>query len=687
LRVFPEGGRYKVHWLAVNLSALRQALTRTYLTIDPRSLGLCRIVLGVVLIIDLARRVPYVRAFYTNDGLLPNHTVLWRPPLPRLFSVFFPVSLMHEAVLVFIICFLCFFFLMIGWRTRLFHLLSFAMTTSLHNRVLFAENWGAVALGALMVWTAFLPLGRRFSVDAVLSSMRAHAGETPDDLGPARVGEQTAPDNRPVVSLAVLGILLQLAAIYWFNFVHKSGATWKTGTAVHYVLWQERIVTVLGLWVRTHLPFAFTKALTHGTLLAESAAPFLILTPIFWRWTRPLAAVVLAGLHIGIALFVNLGIFSGAMVAFFPLLLDTSTWQAMNRLVPRRGRRRTVFYDAGCGVCFWTTRVIARLDVHRRLTWISNADRAALPEGVDPELLEKTILVIDYDGDPDRVPKPPRDGALQAEPAGSPRERGRRWTRAAAFAEIFGTLPFGRFWAWPLRVPGLGALANLAYDAFARNRTTISTWLGLAACGIPGAPAPVRSKPQPIPLVTWLRGRLPLLREAGVAMVMLVFWSDLSIANAAMPEALRWRSRPAWFEPAVMYPHIFQGWSMFSPEAPLSDEMVVIDAVTRDGRHVDPLNELGSRVASLPVTGQIPPRLGHVSLICDYTLRIPEAGSYFQALIEWVLRYPQRTGRKGDEIVSFEAWKVEQTSPPPGGQQPTDFRRHLFLRWPEPGRR
>ena len=73
-------------------SALRQALARAYVSIDPRSLGLCRIVLGLVLIVDLLRRLPLIRDFYTNAGLLPNHTVLWRPPLPRLLSVFFPVS-------------------------------------------------------------------------------------------------------------------------------------------------------------------------------------------------------------------------------------------------------------------------------------------------------------------------------------------------------------------------------------------------------------------------------------------------------------------------------------------------------------------------------------------------------------------------------------------------------------------
>ena len=63
--------------------SLRSSLTRTYLSLDARSLGLGRIVLGAVLLIDLLRRVPELVTWYTNQGLLPNHTVLWQPPVPR----------------------------------------------------------------------------------------------------------------------------------------------------------------------------------------------------------------------------------------------------------------------------------------------------------------------------------------------------------------------------------------------------------------------------------------------------------------------------------------------------------------------------------------------------------------------------------------------------------------------------
>jgi predicted DCC family thiol-disulfide oxidoreductase YuxK len=639
----------------VKRKTLRDAFVHDYLTIDGRSLGLFRIGLAGLLLVDLARRFPHVRDFYTNAGVLPNHTVLWRPTVARLFSVFFPVSLAPEVWLTFAICAFCYLALLVGWRTRLFHICSFLLAISLHNRSVIAENWGSVSLGALMAWSLFLPLGRRWSVDALRASLRARPDEKPADLAPERL---PPPDERPFVSLAVLGVVVQLAVIYWFNAVHKSGETWHTGTAIHYVLWQERIVTTIGLWARENLPFGLWKALAQGTLIVEGAAPFLLLSPVMRSWTRAVAIFALGGLHVGIALVVNVGIFSGSMMAFYPLLLTPTHWQWLGRLVPSRGRARTVYFDAGCGVCFQVVRVLARMDLHRRLTWVSNMD-PGLPKDVPADLLERTILVVD--------------------PA-----TGKRWTRSDAFAQIFGALPFGRLWAWPLLIPGLRQLSGACYDLFARNRTRISITFGLAACGIPGVPPPPRApEPTPTPLGDWLRVRRSQLREVAVVFVFVIFGADVTVSNVAVPQALRWNSRPEWMTAAIMYPHIFQSWSMFSPDAPLRDYQVVVDAVTKEGRHVDPLNEVASRVATLPVD-DIPHRLGQDSFWCDYTLRIPNMPAYHQAFLEWVLRYPERTGRPQDGIVSFTAEVVEHASPPPGQTQPTDISRHRFMTWTQP---
>jgi len=364
-------------------------------------------------------------------------------------------------------------------------------------------------------------------------------------------------------------------------------------------------------------------------------------------------------LHGSIAAMVNLGIFAAAMIAYEPFLLDTVHWNLLGRLVTRKRRARVVFYDTDCGVCFLIARVLARLDVYRRLRLVSNRDAAALPADVDRELLDRTILVMDPD-----MPS-------------------RRWTRGAACYQILAALPLGRLWAWPLLLPGLSALTNVCYDAFSRNRTRISTWLGLAACGVPGAPRVEEPETTPkTPLRTWVRARVPFVREVGIAVMFVVLAAEVSVANPSIPRAFRFEHRPEWMVAAVMYPHVFEGWSLFSPEAPLSDETVVVDAVTRDGRHVDPYNQVGSRVSSLPVES-VPVRLGHDSFWCDYTLRIPDAAQYHQALTEWILRHHERTGRDIDQIVRFDAYVIWQDSPKPGETQPTNIRKRRFLHYPE----
>ena len=75
------------------LASFRRRLVDHHLTIDARSLALGRIGLALILLFDLLRRIPVLRLFYSNEGLLPNHTLLWRPPTQWMFSFFFMASL------------------------------------------------------------------------------------------------------------------------------------------------------------------------------------------------------------------------------------------------------------------------------------------------------------------------------------------------------------------------------------------------------------------------------------------------------------------------------------------------------------------------------------------------------------------------------------------------------------------
>ena len=644
----------------MNLRKWRDSLARAYLTIDGRSLALFRVMVASLMILDALRRVPWLRDLYSNAGLLPNHTTLWRPPAPRMFSVFFMASRTDEARLLLVVCIVCFFFFLVGWHTRLFQILSLALSASIHNRVLFAENASSVALSLLLFWTLFLPLGRRCSVDALLASLRAGRDEQPRDLAAGRLPPA---DRRPAVTLVALAILLQLATIYGFNYVHKTGPTWRDGTAIHYVLYQARIITWLGVVVREHLPFAGTKVLAYATLVIEASAPFLLLTPVFWRQTRALAIVLLTALHTGIALLINLGIFSPVMICYYPLLVDASHWDFVARRRRADEPRVIVLYDAGCGVCFEIVRVLARLDVRRRMAWRSNRDANAVPTGVDPALLEQTVVVIET-------------------------STGRRWTRSDAVARVFRELPGGWVWAWPFYVPGVGALAGIAYDAFARRRAAISAWLGFAACAVPApedrevADRHATSEAESAPSAgAWAHRLTARLRECAVAISLFVLGADVVASDAAVPQAIAWHTRPAWMVEPLMYLRLYENWGMFSPDAPMGDGMVVVEAVTQEGRRVDPFNEVGSRVSTLPVV-DIPARLGQDSMFCDYTASLMRFGAYPGAFQEWILRYPERTGRPEDRIVSFEAIKLEHASPRPGQTQPTDVSRRVFMKYP-----
>ncbi|HVT09833.1 MAG TPA: DCC1-like thiol-disulfide oxidoreductase family protein [Polyangia bacterium] len=672
---------------ALDFAALRRKFAESYLTMDARSAALGRVVVSIVLLIDLFRRVSVLRLFYTNEGLLPNHTLLWRPPTQWMFSFFFMASRTEEAALGFVICGLVYLALLVGWRTRLMRFAALVCVLSLHGRTTLVENGGDWTLGELMLWSSFLPLGRRFSVDSLRASLRRRRETTAAQLAgpfPGPVDPPAGGDPNRIVSLAAFTILLQLANAYFFNAIHKGGPTWLHGSAVHYVLYQNRMVTWFGVWMRPHMTPALSRVMSYAALATEASLPWLILSPWKRIWTRRIAVLAIIGLHTSFQLFINLGIFSWAMIGYTPFLLTSAEWELFGRLARRSQRRVTAIFDADCGVCFQLARVVARMDLFQRIRWVSSAELPAdLPAGLDlsPALLQRTVVAVDQ-------------------------ATGRAATRADGVALVLRALPLGVLWSAPLRIPGVRQVANLVYDAFSRRRRTISVWLGLAACAIParrpavaapaaggdGADAPNGGEAgEPVyvpeisaesrtPVRAWLGRVAWILREGTVLAMLIVLVNETLFINQAVPKPLRF-DEPGWVKRLVAYPRLIQAWSMFASDAPMSDMTIVVDATTADGRHVDPYSETSSRYPRPGLAG-IPPRLDNNSFFFNYSQRLPEQGAYNQAFIEWMLRYPERTGRAEDRILRFDAYVVEQDSPPPGETTPRNIRTRKFLSYP-----
>jgi predicted DCC family thiol-disulfide oxidoreductase YuxK len=605
-----------------------------YRSVDPRWLGLFRICFGCLLISELGYRWSYARLLFSNDGVLPNHFSLFAPMGQDLFSiyhVFSSVGEVHVAFGLTLCVFVCF---TLGYKTRLFHVLSAILITSLHARNLFVENGGSVVTHSLATWTLFLPLGQCFSIDALRRSLREVHEHTPEALN-----ERRSEPVRPFVSFIVFGLMLQWSVIYFFNAVHKSGVGWRDHSAIHWFLYQDRIVTWLGVWAREHVPLALLSLLTRATLVIEFTLAFILLVPFSQKWLRRIAFCLALGLHGNIALLSRLGPFSYVMVIGFLLWFGEDELQLLGRWFGRPARAVTVIFDTDCGVCLWTCRLLKRVDPWQRLTFVGNDETAKLPQGVEPQTYESSVVVLDA--------------------------RGRVFTEERAVARVLQALPFGIVLGVWLIVPGLSLLSRAAYRKVSANRLQISSFFGLGACGVRGAAAPEPPRPRSFlgRLGDELRGGRAVARESLALMLMVLLSTEVLKANPYASRRVRLSARPQWMTEFIGYTRMLEGWGMFAPEPPYDDGRLVVDGRTKDGRKLDPF------------TGETPefdpesPRgWGHDQLWCDYSNHIRWSNNQGRRtfLKSYLTNWHVYAHRPQDQLVSFDVWWIQDKSPKPG---------------------
>jgi len=615
-------------------AGLWQNLVALYGSLDPRSLGAMRIALGLVLAIDVALKFPEVAAHLSNAGWLSNHFALFRPMSGHLFSVHLAFGSPTEVKVLLTLQLLVCLLLALGYRTKLMQLLALVLTTSLNSRNIMLENGGSVILNLLVVWTVFLPLGRRFSVDALLVSLRARR-ETSEAALNDRL--DPLPSTAPVVSLAATALLLQWVVIYAFNAAQKSGAPWRDGTAVYYFLQQDRLVTWLGAWLRGALPLGGIKLLTYVTLLIEAGIPLLLISPWRPRLTRLLAFALAFALHVGIDAVLQLGSFSWAMLVAFVAFVPAQSWAAAERYFRARRIPCVVHFDPASGASLGLCRLSKRLDRLELVTF------RALDEA-SPKKARRTLCV-----------------SIKGEKSVG------GWDALLAL--------FGAFWcgSLPLRI-----VAPICRKRVERRLTQLVSEpreldLDIGLAQLP-TEADARAA-EPAPARRAWDAFASSAREGVVALLLVVAGSQVLLENPIVPLALRPHARPPLFEAIVTYPRTFQGWSMFAPAPPDHDGRLVIDGRTKDGRHFDPLTGR-EPVFEVHLAGT--PRDNLVWGYFHTRIAQDRFSAYWGGVRELVMQHHKLTGRPQDELSSFEAHYVTQTFPPPGAPRPKAERRLLF---------
>ncbi len=619
---------------------LGRGVLNVYATVDPRSLGLLRLLLGAVLLVDLARRYPSLVDHLTNQGWLPNHFSLFRPMSNHGWSLYHAFSTPGEVKVLFFLHLTVNFCFFIGWRTKLMQGLAALLLISVSSRTILMENGGWIVLILISVWSMFLPLGRRFSVDALLRSLRARRETSVASLNDAAL---PARDVAPVVSLAATALLVQWAVIYFFNAVHKTGLPWRDGTAVYYFLQQDRMVSAFGGWLSDRVPLWGYKAMSWGALCVEYALPVLLLTPFFTRRARTLAWVLIIGLHLSIDVMVVLGPFSWAMMLMMAAFVHRDDWAWLAARQKRRREARVVYFDADNGLTLQLCRLIKRFNGHGLARFVPSTD--ALGFGVGRDLA----------------------AAQAAEAAADPAPA----HGVAALRSLSHALSVPRFTALWLYLPGLSQLTDAGLRRVLRKRAHYAKVLGVGE--LPGAPDEVA--PPPSGFARLWRGVRHWASQIVVAYLMIAATSQVLVENRAVPSKLKPKQRPGWLEASIIYPRMFQGWSMFAPRPPTDDGVIVVDALTRDGRRVDPLTGEAPTFEMDPVGGY------HLNqLWCDWQRRFGEERfrAYLPGVRDYLLRYPERTGDPNDELVAFEVWSLTERVPPPGAAHPPPNRARLL---------
>jgi hypothetical protein len=181
--------------------------------------------------------------------------------------------------------------LLVGLASRLCAAVAWALSVSFLNLNPFIHHAGDTVRTIVLFYLMLSPCGATWSVDAWLRGRR----------GPVHI---------PPWPLRLL--FVQMVAIYFFNGIFKlAGAGWRAGDVLHYVLADPSQTR----WSYAELPVPYwaSQALTWTVLAWEILFPLLVLLP----WARTPALLMGVAFHLGIGLFIELGVFPLYMICLY----------------------------------------------------------------------------------------------------------------------------------------------------------------------------------------------------------------------------------------------------------------------------------------------------------------------------------------------------------------------------------
>ena len=264
-------------------------------------LAILRIGVSLALIGKLNSELRYIDELYGANGFAPGDVVRFSqlaliPSLSGMYQVVSGMCTESVFLHVFFLCQMLFaFFLLMGYRSRMYAVMCWAMQVVVFNSShLTSYGFDAILL-SLLFYAMILPVGRYLSIDHRTSPERVQTDET-------------------MIPVYLKVIQLHVCLIYLVNGISKvSGHSWQNGSGMWDAIHQPQFESYLSpllqhLFIIKGLP----ALVTWAAVLVEIAYPFLI-------WVRGLNRILLLSiilLHVFIAVVFGLWLFAFTMIVF-----------------------------------------------------------------------------------------------------------------------------------------------------------------------------------------------------------------------------------------------------------------------------------------------------------------------------------------------------------------------------------
>jgi len=282
---------------------------------DPHGLGVFRIALGVLLVVFLVACYPSWDRFFAADGVLslvdldPDRATADR------WNVFYWTESLCTPLVWWFVATLAAVCFTLGLETRLATIVLYVLVVSMIHRTGMITNGEDFVFRMLLFYSCFAPLGRALSLDSALRERRGAAALPPPRIWAVRLAQ------------------INVALVYAISMPYKlaDDVAWTDGTAIYWAMTSN-------LWSRWPWPELFYGGLlsaifSYGTILVEGAFPLFV----WFRRTKMPVIIALAGLHVGIALFLqNVTFFSLSMVCALVLFVPPELTRAWASRLPGR---------------------------------------------------------------------------------------------------------------------------------------------------------------------------------------------------------------------------------------------------------------------------------------------------------------------------------------------------------------